>query len=143
MKRAFANFQPDLNLRNPLVLDELVDVLDFWMDLGIDGFRVDAIGYSLGKSNQTSKNNKRNIVKRNIGGPSKLVFLENVEFRNEIVKNETEAENGHTYWGNLYHDFTYEFGSFHDIIMSFREIMDLYSTEVILILISQLIYQSF
>ena len=52
MKRAFANFQPDLNLRNPLVLDELVDVLDFWMDLGIDGFRVDAIGYSLGKSNQ-------------------------------------------------------------------------------------------
>ena len=50
MKRAFANFQPDLNLRNPLVLDELVGVLDFWMDLGIDGFRVDAIGYSLGKS---------------------------------------------------------------------------------------------
>ena len=30
MKRAFANFQPDLNLRNPLVLDELVGVLDFW-----------------------------------------------------------------------------------------------------------------
>ena len=51
MKRAFANFQPDLNLRNPLVLDELVDVLDFWMDLGIDGFRVDAIGYSLGNQN--------------------------------------------------------------------------------------------
>ena len=37
MKRAFANFQPDLNLRNPLVLDELVDILDFWMDLGIWG----------------------------------------------------------------------------------------------------------
>ena len=55
MKRAFANFQPDLNLRNPLVLDELVDVLDFWMDLGIDGFRVDAIGYSLGKPNQNLK----------------------------------------------------------------------------------------
>ena len=50
MKRAFANFQPDLNLRNPLVMDELVGILDFWMDLGIDGFRVDAIGYSLGKS---------------------------------------------------------------------------------------------
>jgi len=99
--RAFANFQPDLNLRNPLVMDELVDILDFWMDLGIDGFRVDAIGYS----------------------------LENAEFRNEIVKNETEAENGQTYWGNLYHDFTYEFGAFHDIIMSLREVMDLYSTE--------------
>ena len=68
---------------------------------------------------------------------SKFFILENAEFRNEIVKNEDEAENGQTYWGNLYHDFTYEFGSFHDIIMSFREIMDVYSTEVILILIGQ------
>ena len=67
-----------------------------------------------------------------------MYFSENAEFRNEIVKNEEEAdENGQTYWGNLYHDFTYEFGSFHDIIMSFREIMDVYSTEVILILIGQ------
>ena len=65
-----------------------------------------------------------------------LQFSENAEFRNEIVKNEEEAdENGQTYWGNLYHDFTYEFGSFHDIIMSFREIMDVYSTEVSFILI--------
>ena len=136
MKRAFANFQPDLNLRNPLVLDELVDVLDFWMDLGIDGFRVDAIGYSLGKPNQNLKIYIY-IIKNYALQSLKIHFLENAEFRNEIVKNETEAENGHTYWGNLYHDFTYEFGSFHDIIMSFREIMDLYSTEVILILIGQ------
>lgn len=61
MKRAFANFQPDLNLRNPLVLDELVGVLDFWMDLGIDGFRVDAIGYSLGESKLFLFNCKNNL----------------------------------------------------------------------------------
>ena len=85
------------------------------------------------------ENNQKEIPKQQ----QKNIFLENSEFRNEIVKDETEAENGHTYWGNLYHDFTYEFGAFHDIIMSFREIMDLYSTEVILILIGQLIYQWF
>ena len=67
MKRAFANFQPDLNLRNPLVLDELVDVLDFWMDLGIDGFRVDAIGYSLGKSKKNLKKiEKNNAIHQNL-----------------------------------------------------------------------------
>ena len=66
MKRAFANFQPDLNLRNPLVLDELVGVLDFWMDLGIDGFRVDAIGYSLGKSYQNFQKILKNAIRQNL-----------------------------------------------------------------------------
>ena len=83
------------------------------------------------------------ITRRKSQNKKIFIFLENAEFRNEIVKDETEAENGHTYWGNLYHDFTYEFGSFHDIIMSFREIMDLYSTEVILILIGQQLHQSY
>ncbi len=35
--------QPDLNLRNPKVIKELLDVLDFWLKLGVDGFRVDAV----------------------------------------------------------------------------------------------------
>lgn len=33
--------QPDLNFRNPAVQDELLDVLRYWMDLGVDGFRFD------------------------------------------------------------------------------------------------------
>ncbi|RWR04977.1 alpha-amylase family glycosyl hydrolase [Paenirhodobacter populi] len=34
--------QPDLNLRNPEVQDELLRVLRFWLDRGVDGFRLDA-----------------------------------------------------------------------------------------------------
>ncbi|KAL6264517.1 hypothetical protein P5V15_004625 [Pogonomyrmex californicus] len=34
--------QPDLNFRNPLVRAEMLKVLKFWLDLGIDGFRVDS-----------------------------------------------------------------------------------------------------
>ena len=33
--------QPDLNWRNPDVLDEFDDVLHFWLDRGVDGFRID------------------------------------------------------------------------------------------------------
>ncbi len=34
--------QPDLNWRNPLVVEAMLDVARFWLDLGADGFRVDA-----------------------------------------------------------------------------------------------------
>jgi alpha-glucosidase len=40
-----ATFQPDLNYRNPDVVKEMKNVLLYWLDLGIDGFRVDAIPY--------------------------------------------------------------------------------------------------
>lgn len=40
----FNAHQPDLNLRNPKVVKELEDVLNFWLDLGVDGFRVDGVG---------------------------------------------------------------------------------------------------
>lgn len=42
-RHSFLKEQPDLNWRNPKVLDALDDVLRFWMDRGVDGFRMDAI----------------------------------------------------------------------------------------------------
>ena len=41
----FFSHQPDLNYENPAVQDALLDVIRFWMDLGIDGFRLDAVPY--------------------------------------------------------------------------------------------------
>jgi alpha-glucosidase len=40
---AFLKEQPDLNWRNPAVRQEMYDVLRFWLDRGIDGFRVDVM----------------------------------------------------------------------------------------------------
>ena len=39
----FYKEQPDLNLRNALVVSELQKVLRFWLDLGVAGFRIDAV----------------------------------------------------------------------------------------------------
>jgi maltose alpha-D-glucosyltransferase/alpha-amylase len=41
----FFSHQPDLNFRNPEVQEAMLNVLRFWLDLGIDGFRLDAVPY--------------------------------------------------------------------------------------------------
>lgn len=39
----FVKQQPELNYRNPAVLDAMLAVMHFWLDKGVDGFRVDVI----------------------------------------------------------------------------------------------------
>ncbi len=41
----FFSHQPDLNFENPLVREAMFDVVRFWMRLGVDGFRLDAVPY--------------------------------------------------------------------------------------------------
>jgi maltose alpha-D-glucosyltransferase/alpha-amylase len=41
----FYSQQPDLNYDNPEVQQEMLNIIDFWMEKGIDGFRVDAVPY--------------------------------------------------------------------------------------------------
>lgn len=39
----FVPGQPDLNYRNPAVQKEMENVIKFWLELGVDGFRQDAV----------------------------------------------------------------------------------------------------
>jgi maltose alpha-D-glucosyltransferase/alpha-amylase len=41
----FFSYQPDLNYDNPEVADTMLDVVRFWLDIGLDGFRLDAVPY--------------------------------------------------------------------------------------------------
>jgi maltose alpha-D-glucosyltransferase / alpha-amylase len=41
----FYSHQPDLNYDNPQVLKAILKVLDFWLEMGIDGLRLDAVPY--------------------------------------------------------------------------------------------------
>jgi alpha-glucosidase len=43
----FLSSQPDLNFHNPAVQAAQVDVARFWLDRGVDGFRLDAINFAL------------------------------------------------------------------------------------------------
>ncbi len=54
----FYSFQPDLNIGNPEVRDAIVKLMGFWLELGVDGFRVDAVPYllsGLGSSDEDSE----------------------------------------------------------------------------------------
>lgn len=39
---SFYHFEPDLNIANPAVQKEIVEIMNYWLDLGVDGFRMDA-----------------------------------------------------------------------------------------------------
>jgi maltose alpha-D-glucosyltransferase / alpha-amylase len=41
----FYAHQPDLNFDNPAVVEAMLRVIDFWLDMGVDGLRLDAIPY--------------------------------------------------------------------------------------------------
>jgi maltose alpha-D-glucosyltransferase / alpha-amylase len=52
----FYSHQPDLNYDNPEVLDAVKGVLDFWMEMGVDGMRLDAIPYLIQRDGTNCEN---------------------------------------------------------------------------------------
>ena len=52
----FFSHQPDLNFDNPAVLEELLRVLHFWLDMGVDALRLDAIPYLVEREGTSCEN---------------------------------------------------------------------------------------
>jgi maltose alpha-D-glucosyltransferase/alpha-amylase len=52
----FFSHQPDLNYDSPLVVGEILEVMRHWLDLGIDGFRLDAIPYLVEREGTSCEN---------------------------------------------------------------------------------------
>ncbi len=52
----FYSHQPDLNFRNPAVRRAMFEVLDFWLGMGVDGLRLDAVPYLYEEEGTTCEN---------------------------------------------------------------------------------------
>ena len=52
----FFSHQPDLNFDNPAVQDEMLRIMDFWLEKGLDGFRVDAVPYLFAREGTNCEN---------------------------------------------------------------------------------------
>ena len=102
----FSDFQPDLNYRNPEVISAMQSVLSFWLDLGVDGFRVDAAKF----------------------------LLEDPYLRNESVdpsfSNTTcNVSIPGCLYNSLIHNLTTDYPGLHDITRGWRKVLDCYSNK--------------
>ena len=52
----FFSHQPDLNFDNPAVMDEVLKTMRFWLDIGVDGLRLDAIPYLVERDGTNNEN---------------------------------------------------------------------------------------
>ncbi|GAB7530151.1 maltose alpha-D-glucosyltransferase [Pseudomonas sp. 3A(2025)] len=52
----FYSHQPDLNFDNPQVMEAVLSVMRFWLDLGVDGLRLDAIPYLIERDGTNNEN---------------------------------------------------------------------------------------
>jgi maltose alpha-D-glucosyltransferase/alpha-amylase len=52
----FFSHQPDLNFDNPQVLEAVLRIMRFWLDMGVDGFRLDAIPYLVEREGTNNEN---------------------------------------------------------------------------------------
>ena len=100
----FSDFQPDLNYRNQHVKGAMEEVLKFWVDLGVDGFRVDAVIFLL--EDPKLENERRNP-----------------QFTGNCTANISSPD----CYNSLIHNLTTNYDRIHDIIRSWRKVLDSYS----------------
>jgi alpha-glucosidase len=63
----FLDSQPDLNFHNPIVVDALLETVEFWLKRGVDGFRLDTANYYYHDIELRSNPPKKEVVEGSIG----------------------------------------------------------------------------
>lgn len=98
----FSEFQPDLNYYNPEVISAMEDVVKFWLNMGVDGFRIDA-------------------VKHLLEDPQLEDEPRNLDF------NTTDPTC--SCYSSLIHNLTTDYDGIHNITRGWRKILDSYSND--------------
>lgn len=89
----FFSSQPDLNYDNPKVVEELLSAGRFWLDMGLDGFRVDAVPYLIEREGTNCENlsETHDILKKmrqmvDAEYPGRLLLAEANQWPEEVVE---------------------------------------------------------
>ncbi len=97
----FYSHQPDLNYDNPAVHDAMLDGLRFWLDMGIDGFRLDAVPYLYERPGTNGENLPETheflkMVRKTIDAeyPDRVVLAEANQWPADVVDYFGSFENG-------------------------------------------------
>jgi len=114
----FMKQQPDLNWHNPEVKKAMWDATRFWLDLGVDGFRLDALGTIFEDPNLTPHN-----------VPMTLAELRRFS---ELAKTPEELEQKEKYWHAMFKNQWGQSGV-HGLMKELRAILDEYDGDRMLV----------
>jgi len=114
----FMKQQPDLNWHNPEVKKAMWDAVRFWLDLGVDGFRLDAIGTIFEDPNLTPHTVPMNLA----------------ELRrfSDLAKTPKELKLKDKYWNDMFKNQWAQAGV-HDLMKELRAILDEYEGDRMLV----------
>ncbi len=97
----FFSHQPDLNYENPAVQSEMIEVLKFWLDLGIDGFRLDAVPYLFEELGHNGENHPKTHeflkrVRKEVDAlyPDRVMLCEANQWPEDVVEYFGDPETG-------------------------------------------------
>jgi maltose alpha-D-glucosyltransferase/alpha-amylase len=97
----FFSHQPDLNYDNPEVWQEMLDVVRFWLGMGLDGFRCDAVPYLYEREETNCENlaetheflrELRRMIEQEF--PGKILLAEANQWPSDVVQYFGEPETG-------------------------------------------------
>src|SRR5512133_1852952 len=114
----FMRQQPDLNWRNPEVKNAMWDAARFWLDLGVDGYRLDALGTIYEDPNLTPHSVPMNLAE--------------LRRASELAKTPKEKKRIERYWHDM---FKYQWAGpgLHDLMKELRAILDEYDGDRMLV----------
>ncbi len=114
----FMKQQPDLNWRNPDVKKAMWDAARFWLDMGVDGFRLDAIGTIYEDPNLTPHTVPMNLAQ--------------LRRASELAQTPEEKKQIEKYWYDM---FKNQWGGpgLHDLMKELRAVLDEYDGDRMLV----------
>lgn len=114
----FMKQQPDLNWKNPQVKAAMWNAVRFWLDMGVDGYRLDAIGTIFEDPNLTNHS-----VPLYLAGLRKFV---------DTAKTDDDKQLVETYWRDM---FKHQLGQpgLHEMMKELRSVIDEYDGDRLLV----------
>ncbi|TGD94766.1 maltose alpha-D-glucosyltransferase [Methylobacterium nonmethylotrophicum] len=89
----FYSHQPDLNFDNPQVLEAVIEVMRYWLDMGVDGLRLDAIPYLIERDGTNCENlpETHTVIKKiraalDAGYPDRMLLAEANQWPEETAQ---------------------------------------------------------
>lgn len=105
--------QPDLNYRNPKVVETMKSVLRFWLDKGVDGFRIDACPYLFEVKPDGAGNYPDEPLSHNTNDPDDYGYLNHI-----YTMDQPETTDMIYQWREVMDDYQKEHGGDTRIIMT-------------------------